>query len=203
MNRYTVIDFETANPKRVSACQIGFAIIDAGQITRTGSHLIKPVGGHAAFQTKIHGITEQDTCDCPDFGELFESVQALFEQPVIGYSLFDEQVIAALSRHFNLRLWPKYIDACSVARIKLPDLPNHKLKTVAKRLEIPKFAHHDAEQDAIACANIYLKLMYDTPGTGVSDENVEDVFKGFVGGIVADNEVNYKEAYSLLYWLEW
>ena len=28
------------------------------------------------------------------------------------------------------------------------------------------------------------------------------VFKGIVMGILADDEVNYKEAYELLYWLE-
>ena len=32
------------------------------------------------------------------------------------------------------------------------------------------------------------------------DENVE--FKEMVLGILADDEVNYKEAYQLLYWLE-
>ena len=34
----------------------------------------------------------------------------------------------------------------------------------------------------------------------LGDESAE--FKGMVMGILADDEVNYKEAYELLYWLE-
>ena len=42
---------------------------------------------------------------------------------------------------------------------KLPHLDNHKLKTLAKHFRIPAFKHHDATEDAIACANIFLKLL--------------------------------------------
>lgn len=85
----------------------------------------------------------------------------------------------------------------------LPDLKNHKLKTVAKHLGLPAFKHHDAREDALACANIFLKLSGQTPKIKKpGPEREECEFIELAKGILADNEVNYKEAYELLYWLE-
>ena len=56
MDDFVVIDFETANPKRVSACSLGYVVIRSGSVTEKGEVLINPIGGHAEFQTKIHGI---------------------------------------------------------------------------------------------------------------------------------------------------
>lgn len=74
MRDFVAIDFETANPKRVSACALGFAIVRDGQITESAGVLIKPIGGHAPFQTRIHGLTEADTADQSTFGQLFPSI---------------------------------------------------------------------------------------------------------------------------------
>jgi DNA polymerase-3 subunit epsilon len=82
MDDFVAIDFETANPKRVSACQIGYAKISNWQIEGTGCYLIKPIGGHAPFQTKIHGITERQTCDKPEFDGIYPLIRHLFEYPL-------------------------------------------------------------------------------------------------------------------------
>ena len=58
MQEFIAIDFETANPKRVSACALGYAKVRNCEIIETNGFLIKPVGGHAPFQSKIHGIKE-------------------------------------------------------------------------------------------------------------------------------------------------
>ena len=74
MNEFVAIDFETANPKRVSACALGFSVVRDGEIVENDGLLIKPVGGHAPFQTKIHGIRETDTSDKPEFPDVYSSV---------------------------------------------------------------------------------------------------------------------------------
>ena len=68
------------------------------------------------------------------------------------------QVLNALSGHFNLNLNFDYINSCTVAKERLPALKNHKLKTLTKHFCLPAFKHHDATEDAIACAKIFLKL---------------------------------------------
>ena len=203
MRDFIAIDFETANPKRVSACAVGWAKVADGEVVETMGHLIKPVGGHAPFQSRIHGIAEEHTCDKPDFAGLLPAIQEIFSVPLVGYSQFDKQVLNALVRHFGLRLDFTYTDACGVAKDRLPTLRNHKLKTVAKHFDLPKFRHHDAAADADACARIFLKL--ENAGAPVPEAAARDAsaeFRGLVRGILADDEVNYKEACELLYWLD-
>jgi DNA polymerase-3 subunit epsilon len=203
MQEFIAIDFETANPKRVSACALGYAKVSNCQIVETMGYLIKPVGGHAPFQSKIHGIKDEHTFDKPEFGEMFPEIQDIFNYPLVAHSLFDKQVLGALSEHFNLGLSFNYVDSCSIAKKQLPNLKNYKLKTLVKQFGLPPFKHHDAKEDAMTCAKIFLKLReHEEKGTiqALGDESAE--FKGMVMGILADDEVNYKEAYELLYWLE-
>ena len=157
MRDFVVIDFETGNPKRVSACAIGYAkVSDCCNIVDSKGYLIKPIGGHAPFQSKIHGI---------------------------------KQVLNALSEHFNLGLKFDYIDSINLAKEKCPNLKNYKLKTLVKYLNLPPFKHHDAVEDAIACANIFLKLQ-----DHVTEEVLPEIgneifeFKGLVSGIIADEK---------------
>ena len=203
MQEFIAIDFETANPKRVSACALGYAKVSNCEIVETRGYLIKPVGGHAPFQSKIHGIKDEQTFDKPEFRELFPEIQDIFNYPLVAHSLFDKQVLNALSDHFDLGLRFEYIDSSSIAKEKLPDLKNCKLKTLVKHFGLPAFRHHDAKEDAIACAKIFLNLCEheeeETLKT-MGDESAE--FKGIITGILADDEVNYKEAYGLLYWFE-
>ncbi len=203
MQEFIAIDFETANPKRVSACALGYAKVSNCEIVEKKGYLIKPVGGHAPFQSKIHGIKDEHTFNKPEFGELFIEIQDIFNYPLVAHSLFDKQVLGALSEHFSLGLSFDYVDSCSIAKEQLPNLKNYKLKTLVKHFGLPSFRHHDATEDATACAKIFLKLREhgeeETLQT-LGDESAE--FKGMILGILADDEVNYKEAYELLYWLE-
>lgn len=204
MRDFIAIDFETGNPKRVSACALGYARVINGQVIEANGYLIKPVGGHASFQSKIHGLKDEHTFDKPDFGELFPKIRGIFQSALVAHSLFDQQVLMALSDHFGLKLEFEYFDTSTFAKQQLPGLKNHKLETLAKHFKLPKFQHHDAREDAIACANICLKLhevdVVEVCSASGADEIYE--FKRLVAGILADDEVSYKEAYELLYWLE-
>jgi DNA polymerase III epsilon subunit-like protein len=203
MQEFIAIDFETANPQRVSACALGYTKVRNCEIIETNGYLIKPVGGHASFQSKIHGIKKEHTFDKPDFVELFPEIQDIFKYPLVAHSQFDKQVLNALSGHFDLDLSFEYTDSSAVAKEKLPNLKNCKLKTLVKHFGLPAFKHHDATEDSTACARIFLKLTEneeEKPSKSISDEASE--FKGMIIGILADDEVNYKEAYGLLYWLE-
>ena len=96
-----------------------------------------------------------------------------------------------------------YIDSSAVAKEKLPNLKNCKLQTLVKHFGLPAFKHHDAKDDALACAKIFLKLQdHATEKTLPSSGDEFSEFKGMLKGILADEQVNYKEAYELLYWLE-
>ncbi len=203
MKEFVAVDFETANPQRVSACSIGYAKVSNCEILETKSFLMKPVGGHASFQSKIHGIKEDHTNDKPNFLELFPTIEEIFNYQLVAHSIFDKQVLNALSNHYDIGLCFEYIDTCAMAKRQLPDLKNHKLKTLAKHFGLPAFQHHDAGEDAVTCAKIFLNLIGES-GIDFSKSVETDIseFTGLIKGILADNEVNYKEVYGLLYWLE-
>ena len=203
MNRFTALDFETGNPQRVSACALGYAIVEGGKIVDTGLHLIKPVGGHAAFQTRIHGITDDQTKNKPMFDSLYPQIRSIFNNPLVGHSNFDKQVLNALSEHFGLTINFEYSNSSAIAKSKYSDLKNHRLDTVANHLDLPAFKHHDALEDAKTCARIMLCLGNDNPAQSIqADENSISEYLGILKGIIADDHVNYKEAFGLLYWLE-
>jgi len=135
--------------------------------------------------------------------QLFNERTKIFNYPLVAHSLFDKQVLNALSDHFNLGLNFDYIDSSEVAKEKLPNLKNCKLQTLVKYFGLPAFKHHDAKEDAITCAKIFLKLQ-DHATEKILPSPMDEIseFKGMLKGILADEQVNYKEAYELLYWLE-
>jgi DNA polymerase-3 subunit epsilon len=203
MRDFIAIDFETANPKRVSACAVGFAGVSSGQIVASKGYLIKPVGGHAPFQSRIHGIKEEHTCDKSTFDALYPEIIDIFNYPLVAHSLFDEQVLRALAQHYCLSLDFEYYDTSNIAKRRLPELKNQKLQTLVKYFELPAFKHHDAVEDAVACARVYLKLLdLDQEKTLISPCDSRISFKGLISSILEDDIVDYKEAYQLIYWLE-
>jgi DNA polymerase III epsilon subunit-like protein len=130
-------------------------------------------------------------------------IKDIFSIPLVAHSQFDKQVLNALSSHFNLPLAFHYTDSCLIAKNKLPNLKNCKLKTLVRHFGLPAFKHHDAKEDAIACAQIFLKLIGGVAETVLADAtNGIAEFQGMLKGILADNDVDYKEACELLYWLE-
>jgi len=54
MFHFIAIDFETANPKRVSACSFGYDEVFNDEIVDSKGYLFKPVGGHSFYQSNIH-----------------------------------------------------------------------------------------------------------------------------------------------------
>src|SRR5690606_17189618 len=60
---------------------------------------------------------------------------------------------------------------CTVhlSRKLLPNIENHKLKTVARHYAVDLINHHRASDDAKATAHIFLNLLTDLQGRGIND----------------------------------
>lgn len=158
MNRVVAIDFETANYARVSACSLGLVVLDHEEIIERKHFYFKPIGGHTPFHTAIHGITEEQTNDAPYFFEVFQSLKPYFAMGLLGYTTFDQQVLNALLKEHSLRFDFSYQDVCQLAKILVPDAQDHRLPTMAEYFHVPLEKHHDALEDAEACAKIFVAL---------------------------------------------
>lgn len=168
------IDFETANRFRGSVCSVGYAIIDNGSITKTGSYYVKPHSDYYyfdPFNIMIHGITERDVKHAPEFDSIYLKLLSYFTESIIvaHNASFD---ISVLRHVLNLYEIPypevEYICSCKIAAKVWPGLQNYKLNTVCNHLAI-NFNHHVAEDDAIACAKVLLSAVKENNATTFKD----------------------------------
>jgi DNA polymerase-3 subunit epsilon len=157
------IDFETANKFTGSICSVGISIIENNEIKLSKSWLVKPHLRYSIFSPlniKIHGLKESDVENADEFDKIFnEKLKPFFKNAVLAAhnASFD---MSALRNVLNLYKIPypeiSYFCSVELSRKLWPELPNHKLNTVNKFLK-HEFKHHDAFDDAIACANIIIE----------------------------------------------
>jgi len=161
--KITVIDFEVANHNRASACSIGIAVIEDGEITIRAERLIKPPKGFGWFREdfiRIHGITHADVCDAPGFDTVFQELRPHFENTLLAAhnAAFDMGVLGALLGHYGLSYSCGYFCTLAASRAVWPELPAHDLGTIARHLGIG-LDHHRAGSDANATARMILAML--------------------------------------------
>lgn len=159
---FVAIDFETANRYPNSACSVGLVKVANGQIVDEYYTLIKPPKMvFDPMNVSIHGIKASDVMNAPSFStawdnDIFDFIDYL---PLVAHNAsFDMNVLRALFTTYGLEGEPKKY-ACTVSASKktYPELPNHKLSTVAAHLGIP-LRHHQALDDARASALIMIDV---------------------------------------------
>jgi DNA polymerase-3 subunit epsilon len=154
---FAAIDFETANYSRDSACAIGVAIVEDGEIVTLDRYLIRPPSRDFCF-TYIHGLTWEDVRDAPTFSQVWAAVARKL-RPVkflaAHNASFDQGVLDACCQTWGLRQ-PELPFVCTVslARAVWQIYPT-TLPDVCRHLRIP-LKHHEAGSDAEACARIVL-----------------------------------------------
>lgn len=167
---FVAIDFETANEKRNSACAIGLTTVRSGKIVDTFSRLIRPPELRFSFwNSKVHGLTENDVKDSPTFAELWPEVLPLLEnQLVVAHNASFDISVLRYSLHAVSAPIPRLTYLCSVhvARCVWPDLVSHSLGFLADLLGI-SLDHHDAGSDSRASAEIILRSVQKAQATSV------------------------------------
>lgn len=155
---FVAIDFETANGSRDSACAIGAVVVRDGKIVERKYSLINPKVPFQKFCTYIHGITDLAVRKAPTFEDIYPPLfQLLDGQYFVAHNAgFDIAVLRASCESRGL-VMPKCDPFCSVemSRTAWPELPHHKLNSLAENFQIP-LNHHNAIGDATACAQLVL-----------------------------------------------
>lgn len=166
--RAVAIDFETANETRASPCSIGLAWIDDGVVTDVEHHFIKPPGMRfAGFNVAFHGIGPDHVRNADEFPAILSRLMPrLAGRTVLAHNAsFDISVIRSTCDHYRID-YPEFEYLCTVkvAQQAWPMLTAHKLNFVCDHLGI-KFNHHDAAEDARACATVALSAMTEVGAT--------------------------------------
>ena len=158
---FAALDFETATPRRDSACAIGVVIFDDGAVAHRHMQLIRPPDNeYTATNRAIHGISPEDTENAESFPEVWQSAQRLLEgrMVVVHNSDFDMSVLRESFNHYNME--PQELEVvCTLglARDMLPHVRSLRLDELAARLKIP-FVHHDVVSDAETAGRLWLVL---------------------------------------------
>ncbi|MCJ2051408.1 3'-5' exonuclease [Methylobacterium sp. J-070] len=156
------LDFETANERRDSACAVGLAWIADGRVVRRESHLIRPPEMRfSPGNIRVHGILPANVADEPDFGTVMAPyLEDLRRGLILAHNAsFDIGVLRAGLARAGLPVPDlAYLCTVQVARRVFPAPEGCGLGKVARRLGI-RFEHHDAGEDAFACAEIALAAM--------------------------------------------
>ena len=161
--RAVAIDFETANERRASACSIGLAWIEDGQVVDVESHLIRPPEMRfAPVNMRIHGITPDMVERAPEFPEVLAGLRERIcgcDMVLAHNAGFDMSVVRASCDVYELS-YPEFDYLCTVkvAQRVWADLGTARLNALGEHLGIA-FKHHDAGEDAYVCAEVALEAM--------------------------------------------
>jgi len=163
LDSFTAIDFETANARRGSVCSVGLAKVERGVVTGRYYSLIQPPTGvfdFSYFNTQIHGITSEDVLDAPDWAEVYAQIRRFAGADVLvaHNAVFDKSCLMQANSLLHIKGEHDFVCTCQNARRLLPQLPNHKLPTVAAALAVRLDNHHNALDDAVAAARIAVEL---------------------------------------------
>ena len=157
--RIIAFDVETPNSYNDRMSAIGIAVIENGQIQRTFTTLINPETHFDAFNVALTGITPQAVQSAPTFPALWEQIGPLMQSGILlaHNAQFDMRVLACCLMDYGLPAPASLPYACTVqmGRKCYPHLPNHKLDTLCRALNIP-LNHHQADSDCLACARLLL-----------------------------------------------
>ena len=144
MRDFAAIDFETANNERTSVCSVGVVIVRDGEIVDSFYSLIQPEPNYYTYwNTKVHGLTRQDTEEAPVFPEVWKQIEPMIEGlPLVAHNKsFDESCLKAVFRCYQM------------------DYPDYKLHTVSEYCGYHLENHHHALADAEACAWIAREIL--------------------------------------------
>ena len=157
---FVAIDFETASGNPNSACSVGLAFVVGLEVVATTHRLIKPPGNKYEWgNVRVHGIRPKDTVNAPDFLTVWQELHPmLVGKALIAHNArFDMSVIkASLAAYGDSYVQQyadfKYVDSIAMARDLVPGRKN--LAACSECLGIDLEHHHNAECDAVACAEI-------------------------------------------------
>ena len=165
---FVAIDFETANRRKDSACAIGIVAHDGGKEVASYYGLIKPPGKFSADNVAVHGITEDDVMDAPTAAELWPQIEHFFspDWPIVAHNVpFDFPVLMSSFDLDMPGLWA--IDTLQMCRDRFPG--KHSLDVCADFYGIPLPHHHNALDDARACAGIMQAIAWQVNYATVSE----------------------------------
>ena len=154
---YVAFDVETPNSRNDRISAIGVVVVENGEQTTHFYTLVDPQTQFDAFNIRLTGITPRMVRGKPTFPVLWTLLRPLLEKGILcaHNAPFDLSVLGHCLRDYGIDWMPQrdYVCTCRMGRRLVPQLPNHRLDTMAAWLGLP-LDHHNALSDTRACAGL-------------------------------------------------
>ncbi len=176
-----VFDLETTglSPKSDRITEIGAVLIENGEITQKFSSFVDPERRIPERITKITGITDEMVAGAP---KEKKAIKAFLEfaqgRALVAHNAhsFDMRFVKETAARHKIAVNNTYIDTLPLAGALYTGLKNYKLDTVTKKLGVPAFNHHRADDDARALALAYIKMIEALCEKGIN--NIQEINTG-------------------------
>ncbi|MBC8081053.1 MAG: ATP-dependent DNA helicase DinG [Gorillibacterium sp.] len=161
--KFAVLDFETTGGQPVdSIIQVGLVVIENNQIVERYASFVKPDQLIPPFITTLTGINDAMVEDAPALEQVIMEMQRyLIDSVIVAHNAgFD---VGFLQRALEACGYFKFngmvLDTMDILRIAYPTLPSLALGNVCESLGIELERAHQADADAEATAEIWLRSL--------------------------------------------
>lgn len=164
MDKYVVIDLETSgrNSKIAEVIEVSALKVYMGEVIDSFSTLIKPSAPIDPESAAVNGITDDMVVNSPAITDILPSLKSFLDgECLMGYNIssFDFPILRRIfASNTGNQIENDYIDVLYLAKSVLPDLPDHKLCTVANYFGIPTEGAHRSLNDCYMTLECYKKL---------------------------------------------
>ena len=160
-NAFVALDFETANGKRTSICSVGMVKVVNHEIVETFYTLVNPHDYFSQQNIAVHGIQHTDVVSAPTFAEVYPyMMQFIHHLPVVAHNAsFDMTVLHESIKDIHCDT-PALTYFCSLqlARRTVSN-SRYGLNHMMQYYNLDFHGHHDALNDAKACAMVTFRLL--------------------------------------------
>jgi DNA polymerase-3 subunit alpha (Gram-positive type) len=172
---FVVFDLETTGAKAppCRVIEIGAFRVWGGQIVEQFHSLVNPKMPIPTFIAALTGISDDMVKNAPVFSDVVDGfLKFIGDSVLVAHNAgFDMHFL----NHEISRVYGEYrvVNPClctvQLSRKLLPQIENHKLKTLAEHYSVALINHHRASDDARATAEIFINLLEILSSSGLQD----------------------------------
>lgn len=163
---HTVIDVETSEGRIIEVAAVR---IENGRPVQTFATLVNPglPGARCplAWGEGRHGLRPDDVRSAPTFAEVATTIWLVTRgSPIVAHNAsFERRHLCEEFRRLGLDFRAAWVDTLTLARVRWPTLPSHRLTDLCAWAGIPNPQPHRALSDALSCAALFARLCASGP----------------------------------------
>lgn len=167
MERYAVIDVETTglSPKHERLTEVAIIIVEEGKVVDEFSSLLNPEKKIPYRITQLTGINNQMVQEAPHFFEIAKQIVQMTEGCIFvaHNASFDYRFIQAEFARYGFDYQRRLLDTVKLSRKLMPGFRSYSLGKLTSQLGIQIKDRHRALGDAMATAELFIKLLEINP----------------------------------------